>query len=205
MAATGPPPSGPLMGGRHGNEYRRVTRHRRRNPADTRLDLAVPVDVRVVDHGVAPTPDGAVLRHLALEEDVDQSTVEVARPRSVGQFKAGIADCRPDALLVQGIAHHRVADAVAPAHAAGVADDDDLRPVELDTGRAGSDRGVECVVHHGVIRRQLDLAERDPDAEAGRAVGQVHRLVGCSVHTSRPRSLASRIVESVSSGVLVCT
>ena len=143
MAATGPPPSGPWCAADDRDEDRRVTGDGGRHAADAGLDLAVPVHVGVVEHGVAAAVHGAVLAGLALEEHVDQAALQVARVRTLGQVQAGVADRRPDAVGVQGVLHHRVADAVAAADAAGVADDDDLRLVELDAGGAGGDRGVE--------------------------------------------------------------
>ena len=110
--------------------------------------------------------------------------------RPLGQVEPGVLDGRPDAVGVEGIAHDRVADAVATADPLGVADHHDLRLVELDTGRAGGHRREQRpVVHHVGVGRHLDLAERDGDAEAGRAVGQVHRLVG----VVGPDGLAARL------------
>ena len=60
-------------------------------------------------------------------------------------------------------------------------------------------------MHDVLVGRHLDLAERHRDAQGGAAVGEVHRLVVCSVQTVSPRDFASRIVWMVSSGVLVCT
>src|SRR6476620_6429419 len=125
----GPTAIGALMGGRDRHEHGRVAGHRGGDAADAGLDLAVPVDVRVVEHGVAAAMDGAVLADLTLEEHVDQAPVEVRPARALRQVEARAPDGLPDAVLVEGVLHDRVADAVAPADAAGVADDDDLRLV----------------------------------------------------------------------------
>ena len=53
--------------------------------------------------------------------------------RTVGQLETRVLDGAPDAVGVEGIAHDRVADAVATPDALGVADDHDLGLVELDT------------------------------------------------------------------------
>ena len=66
-----------------------------------------------------------------------------AGARPLGQVEAGVADRVPDAVGVERVLHHRVADPVAAADAAGVADHDDLRLVELDARGAGGDRGEE--------------------------------------------------------------
>lgn len=66
------------MGGRHGDEDRRVAGDRGCDAPDSRLDLAVPVHVGVVQHRVAPSVHDAVLADLALEEHVDQPAFEVA-------------------------------------------------------------------------------------------------------------------------------
>src|SRR5262249_19626694 len=141
----------PLVRGGHRYEHGRVAGDRRGHPADARLDLPVPVHVRVVEHGVAPAPYHPVAGRLALEEDVDQPAGEVAVVRALGQVEPGVTDGRPDAIGVERVAHHAVPDAVPAAQTAYVAHHDDLGPVQLDAGRAGGHRGVQGAVVEYVL------------------------------------------------------
>ena len=77
--------------------------------------------------------DLAVAGGLALEEDVDEAALQVGPVRAVGQLEPGVLDGLPDAVGVERIAHDRVPDPVPATDPAGVADDDDLGLVELDT------------------------------------------------------------------------
>ena len=146
--------------------------------------------VGVVEHGVASTVDGAIGRGLALEEDVDQPAVDVAGVGPLGQLEPGVLDRRPDAIGVEGVAHHRVPNPVAPTDALGIADHDDLRLVELDARGAGGHRRVLVAVVHDVgvddVRR---LTQSLGDAESGAPIGEVHRLVG----VLSPDAVAARL------------
>src|SRR4051794_19790021 len=62
---------GALVGRGDRDEHGGVAGDRRRDAANGGLDPAVPVDVGVVEHGVAAPADVSVLRGLALEEHVD--------------------------------------------------------------------------------------------------------------------------------------
>src|SRR3954453_10865387 len=115
-----------------GYQNRGVAGHRGGDAAAGRLDLAVPVDVRVVQHRVPAAADEAVLGCLALEENVDQPAVEVLGARALREVEPGGADRVPDAVGVERVLHHRVADPVAAADAGRVADHDHLGAVELD-------------------------------------------------------------------------
>ena len=97
---------GPLVGSRNRYKNGRIPGHCRSNAPDTRLDLAVPVHVGVVEHRIAPPPDLAVLAGLALEEHVDQPPVQVGRMRPLWQLQARLADRRPDAISIQRVAHN---------------------------------------------------------------------------------------------------
>ena len=98
-----------------------------------------------------------------------------ARGRS-GSSRPALRIAVVDAVDVERVPHDRMADAVAPAGARLVAEQDDLRLRQLDAGRAGRDRRVEIEVFADLLRpRHLDLAERDRDAERGRAVRHAHR------------------------------
>ena len=100
-------------------------------------------------------------------------------PRALGEVEAGVLDGGPDAVLVERVLHHRVADPVAPTHAGSVADHDDLGAVELDAGGAGGHgRELAAVGHDVGVGEVGDLAQRLGDAQGGAAIGQVHRLVG---------------------------
>src|SRR5690606_14562335 len=147
-----------LVGGGDRDEDRRGAGHGCGQTTDAGLDLAVPVHVRVVEHGVASHAHHAVAGGLALEEDVDQPPTEVARVRALRQVQAGVADRGPDPVHIEGVLHHRVSDAVPPADAARVAHHHDLRAVELHAGGAGGDRRVQAeVVHHVAVVGHLDL------------------------------------------------
>src|SRR6185436_7598927 len=90
--------------------------------ADARLDLPVPVHVRVVEHDVAPVADPAGRVRLALAEDVDDPALQVLGPRTLRQVvEAGAADRLPDAVRVERVLHHTVPDPEAAADAAHVA------------------------------------------------------------------------------------
>ena len=141
---------------------------------DGHCNGAEQVAVKARDVGFEVGYDGIRLT----PQQIAQAALEVAAVRALGEVEAGILDRRPDAVLVEGVVHHRVADAVAATDTAGIADDDDLRLVELDArGARGHRREQLAVVHDVGIGRHLDLAEGDGDAERGAAVGQVHRLV----------------------------
>ena len=95
-----------------------------------------------------------------------------------------------DRVEVQRIAHHRVADAVGAARVRSVADDDDLRAVKLDAGRARGNRGVQVEVPADLLGPwHLDLAEADRHAQARRAVGHVHRGVDVLAEDALPARL----------------
>jgi len=88
------------------------------------------------------------------------------------------------------VMHNRSLYSAVASCSSGVADHDDLGLVELHARRAGGHRGVEAAVVHDVgVGGHVDLTERDGDAEAGGAVGQVHGLVG----VLGPHLLASRL------------
>ena len=62
----------------------------------------------------------------------------LARARS-GKRQARVANRFINAVDVERVLHHRMADAVAAAGAGLVAEKDDLRLRQLDAGRAGGD------------------------------------------------------------------
>src|SRR5690349_21500609 len=111
---------GALVGGGDRHEDGGVAGDGRGDAADRGLDLAVPVHVGVVEHRVAAAADLTVLGRLALEEDVDQAAVEVGGAGALGKVEAGRPDGLPDAVLVEGVLHDRVADPVAAADAGGI-------------------------------------------------------------------------------------
>src|SRR5436305_585961 len=100
-------------------------------------------------------------------------TPRCARARAVSIDWMPARACRPrihdrgvDAVDVDRILHHAVADAIASARARLVAEQDDLRRVELDARRAGGDRGVQIQVLADLLGlRHRELAEGDRDAE----------------------------------------
>src|SRR5690606_29146837 len=162
-------------GDRH--EHRLVTGDRSGHAADGGLDLAVPGDVRGVHQSAAASADHAVLGGLALQEHVDETALDVRPVRALRQVDARVADGVPDAVGVERVLHHGVTGAVAAADAPDVADDDDLRLVELHARRARRDRRVQVeVLHDLVVGRHAAFAERHGDAQSGGAVGQLHRL-----------------------------
>lgn len=135
---------GALMRCRDRDEHCRITGDSCRDSTYARLDLAVPVHIGVVEHRITTAADRSVLAGLALQEHVDELTVQVARVRPLRKFESGVTDRRPDAVLVERILHHAVADPVASADATCVTDDNDLSTVQLDAGRAGCNRGEEA-------------------------------------------------------------
>ena len=191
MAATGPPPSGPWWAA-----------ETETNTAGSPVTAAVTPPTQALIWRCQCTSESssialrrprtcAVLRRLALEEDVDQPAVEVGGARALGQVEAGGADRVPDAVLVERVLHHRVADPVAAADARSR-----CRPRRPGPGRARrprsrrrpTEKSERSCMHVGV-GGHLDLAERDGDAERGAAVGEVHRLVG----VLGPHRLAARL------------
>src|SRR5436309_2512512 len=76
---------------------------------------------------------------LALDEAVDQPAPEILGTRSRGERDSGIGDRRVDAVDVERVLHHAVADAIAPAGARLVAEEHDLRRVQLHARRTGCD------------------------------------------------------------------
>ena len=136
------------------------------------------VNVGIVQHDLAaPTQAGSAVG-LALDEAVHQPVAEIGSARPLRQVEAGIADAVVDAVDVERVPHHAVADAKATAGPRRVAEEDDLAAVELDAGRARGDRGVEIQIAADVARPgHAHLAERDGDAEPGGAVGDPHRFM----------------------------
>src|SRR6266498_3347925 len=123
-----------LVDGSDGHEDRRVAGHRCGDAADRGLDGLVPMHVGVVQHDVAAATDLTARVCLALEEHVDQAALQVPRMHAVLRqvSQAGVADGLPDAFEVERVAHDVVPYAVTPADAAHVADQHDLRLVQLD-------------------------------------------------------------------------
>ena len=83
---------------------------------------------------------------LAFHEAVDHAALEVVGARPLRQFEAGVADDVVDAVDVERVLHHRMADAIAAAGAGLVAEQHDLRLRQLDARGAGGDRGIEVEV-----------------------------------------------------------
>jgi hypothetical protein len=89
------------------------------------------VDVGVVEHDLAPAAQLGAMVGLRLDEAVHEAALEVLRARPLGQLEPGVADRGVDAVDVERVLHHAVADAVAPAGARPVAHQDDLSPRQL--------------------------------------------------------------------------
>jgi hypothetical protein len=169
---------GALVHGVDRDENRRIADRRRGDAADRALGMAVVVDVGIVEHDLAPAAQGAAPVGLALDEHVDQLVAQILGPRPFGQFQPGVPDAVVDAVEVDGVLHHPVADAIATAGTGPVAEQHDLGLGQLDPRRARGDRRVEVEVAADLIGpRHLDLAQRDGDAERGGAVGHAHGFV----------------------------
>src|ERR1035441_9612461 len=67
-----------------GRSPRRVSTHRGRYATNTRLDLPVPVDIGVVEHDVALAANVTRGVGFTLEEQVDESPLQMARMGAVG-------------------------------------------------------------------------------------------------------------------------
>src|SRR5262249_46841072 len=126
----------------------------------------------------ADLPQGAVAIGLAFDEAVHQSALEILGARTRRKIDAGIADGIVNAVDIERIAHDAMAYAITAAGPGGVAEQHDLRLGELDTRGARRDGGVEIEISADLLgARQLDLAERERDAERGRAVGDAQGVV----------------------------
>ena len=144
------------------DEHRRIADRRRGDAAHRALRMPVVVHVRVVEHDLTPAAQEAAVIGFALQEAVHQPALQVLRPRARGQIEAGVADRVVDAVDVERVLHHRMADAIAPAGAGLVAEEHDLPGVELDARGAGGHRRVDVEVLADLpCLRHRDLAQGD--------------------------------------------
>src|SRR5262245_6839746 len=167
-----------LMHGIDRYEHRRIADGRCRHAADRGFCMAVMMHIGVVEHDLPASAQGAVAIGLAFDEAVHQSALEILGARTRRKIDAGIADGIVNAVDIERIAHDAMAYAITAASPGGVAEQHDLRLGELDTRGARRDGGVEIEISADLLgARQLDLAERERDAERGRAVGDAHGVV----------------------------
>ena len=113
------------------DEHRRIADRRRRHAAHRRLGMAVMVYVGIIEHDLAAAAQPGAGIGLAFQETVHHPAAQVFGAGAFGKRQPGIADGVIDAVHMQRILHHRVADPVAPAGAGAVAEQDNLRPVQL--------------------------------------------------------------------------
>ena len=116
-----------------GDEHGRIPGCRAHDPADRSLDLAVMVNIGVVEHHLPLPPEPAGGIGLALDEDVDQSAAEIRGLRALGQLESGGTNGLVDPFDVERVVHHAVPGPIAAADL-GVAHHDRLRLVEFDAG-----------------------------------------------------------------------
>src|SRR5262249_7351456 len=126
----------PLVHGIDRNEDCRVADRRSCDAADRAFRMAMVVDVRVIEHDLTASAQDAAAIRLAFHEAVDELSVQVAGARTLGQRQAWVADRVINAIDVECVLHHRMADAVSAAGTGPVALKDDLRLGQLDAGRA---------------------------------------------------------------------
>ena len=133
---------------------------------------------------------------FAFHEAVDHRPPKIFGTRSLRQFKAGIANGVIDAVDIERVLHHRMADAIAAAGARLVAEQDDLRLGQLDARRARGDGRIEIEIVADVFSlRHRDFAKRYGDAERRGAVRHAHRIVHLACDMSGraiPRRARSR-------------
>ena len=127
MAMHGPAALRSLMHGVDRDEHGRVADRGGGDAADRALGVAVPRHVGIVHHDLAAAAQLAGAVGLALHEAIDQPALEVFGARPLRQFETGIADGLVDAVDVERVLHHRMADAIAAAGAGLVAEQHDLR------------------------------------------------------------------------------
>src|SRR5260370_11449990 len=112
-------------------------------------------------HALATSGQRPAAVGLALDEAVHQPTLEVLRAGARRQIKAGIADGVVDAVDIERIAHHRMADAIVAAGTGSVAEQNDLRLRELDPRGARRNRRVKIELFADLFgARPRDLAAR---------------------------------------------
>ena len=135
MAITGTAALRALVHGIDGDEDGRVTDGGGGEAtAHSGLGVAVMMHVGIIEHDLAAAAQAGTGVGLGLHEAVDQLAVEVFSAGALGQVEAGIADGVIDAVDIQRILHHRMADPVATTGTGLVAEEHDLSPVEFDTG-----------------------------------------------------------------------
>src|SRR6516165_1997690 len=119
------------------------------------------VHVGIVEHDLATSTQRTAAVGLALDEAVHQPTLEVLRAGARRQIKAGIADGVVDAVDIERVTHHRMADAIAAAGTGSVAEQYDLRLRELDSRGARRNGGVKVEIFADLFcARHRHLAER---------------------------------------------
>lgn len=106
------------------------------NAAHGALDVSMVVNVGVVERDLAPSTKTRRRVGFALDEHIDDSPIEILRLCPVRQVEPRGPNRPVHALLVKGVVHHVVANAIAASRSWDVADHHRLRLVEFDTRRA---------------------------------------------------------------------
>src|SRR5882724_5301916 len=81
-----------LMHGVDRDEHGWIAERRRRYAANCRLGMPVVMDVGIVEHDLPPTAQHAPAVSLALHEAIDDTPLEVFRPRPFRQLNTGVAN-----------------------------------------------------------------------------------------------------------------
>src|SRR6266851_4509205 len=123
-------------------KYRGVADRKRGHTPYRRLRMPVMVDVGIIQHDLPPPAQHAPAVRLAFHEAIDDTALEVFRPRPFRQLDPGVANRIVDAVDIERIAHDRMADPVTAAGAGLVAEQDDLRLGQFHAGRTGGDGGI---------------------------------------------------------------
>src|SRR5260370_5675964 len=81
-----------LMHGIDRDEHGWIADRRRCHAADRRLGVPVVMDVGIVEHDLTPSAQHAGSVGLAFHEAIDDTSLEVFRPRPFRQFDPGVAN-----------------------------------------------------------------------------------------------------------------
>src|SRR5262249_43891428 len=126
----------PLVHGIDGHEDRGITNCSRRNRANCCFYVTMMMNVGIIEHNLAATPQTPRPIGLAFDEAIDKLAIQVRSARSIRKAQAGITNCVINTVDVERILHHAMANSVAATRASLVAKQNDLRLVEFNARRA---------------------------------------------------------------------
>src|SRR5476651_155936 len=101
----------PLMHGIDRYEHRGIADRKCCHAAHRRLGMAVMVDVGIVEHDLPPSARQAGTISFAFHEAIDDTALEIFRTRSLRQLYSGVTDRVIDAVDIERVFHHGMADA----------------------------------------------------------------------------------------------